>query len=296
MRDCNYDLQYFDPKAQKCLFCSECSACQVKNQFFCSKCAKCQKTCDIFILKKADHSAVIVSSPQIEFDLKYLQKNHLKKNISLKFIRLQKTVFEIKLNDSSNVTSTDIELELSAMSISWADCKMPPFLLGQVRLERPKQKIMDLSFQNFKQILQLIESLSILAYFKFNLVFIFIDFINKNKLLTYIYGLNPHKTTFFTDFNLFIISNNYQQSDLFFSWVLGLSDDILSREYAAIRIHSGFRINEQFLEEVELLDFTDLVVYSLILLNSGLLVVVKWFARKFSLNPRMHSQKQMAQR
>ena len=295
MPACRFGSQYFNSETENCGHCSRCSACQVKAQRFCRECPECQKTCDISTFTNADRSSLTVSSPQIEFDLRYLQSKYASQQTRLEFIRVQKTVFKVSISRSSEETSLDLDLELSAPSISKADCKVPPGLRVSVRLARPEQTIMSLSLTSFNQIIRSIESVSILSYFKVNFAFIIIDFINKNKLFTYAFGLNPHKTAFTTDLNLFVISNNYLETDALLSLALGLTDQARAREYAAIRVHSGHRINEHLFEEVEPVDFVDLIVCLVLLLSSGLHGLAKWFTRVATLRLRLDSSKRLTQ-
>ena len=197
---------------------------------------------------------------------------------------------------SAKETSVDFELDLSASSISRADCKVPPDLRVRVRLARPERKIIKLSLKGLKYITRSIESVSILSFFQSNLAFIFLDFINKNKLLTYAFGLNPHKTVLTTDLNLFMISKNYSGNDALLSLVLGLTDQARAREYAAIRVHSGHRINEHLFEEVEPLDLMDLILCLLILLSRGLFALATRFVRVVSLRLGLSSSKRLTQK
>ena len=214
---------------------------------------------------------------------------------TLQFIRLQKTVFRLALSESFKETSLDVELALSADSISRADCKVPPDLRIRARLVRPESTLINLSLSSFNHILCSIESVSIMSYFKVNFAFIIIDFINKNKLFTYAFGLNPHKTQFTTDLNVFVTSNNYLENDALLSSALGLTSQARAHEFAAIRAHSGHQINEHLFEEVELVDFVDLIVLLAMLLSRGLYALATWFIRKSALHLGPDSSKRLTQ-
>ena len=293
---CRFGSQYFNSERELCGNCSRCSACQVKAQRFCEECPKCQKACDIFAITEADQSSLSLSSPRIEFDLRFLRLKYANQGVPVEFTRLQQTVFKLSISNSAKETSVDFELELPASSISRADCKVPPDLRVRVRLARLERKIIKLSLKGLKYIVRSIESVSILSYFKLNFAFILIDFANKNKLFTYAFGLNPYKTAFTANLNLFVVSNNYLKCDALLSLALGLGDQTRAREYAAIRVHSGQHINEHLFEEIEPLDLMDLILCLLILLNRALFALATRFIRAVSLRLGLSSPKRLTQK
>jgi hypothetical protein len=219
-----------------------------------------------------DNTATLLTvySPGAMFDLNYFRQKYTK----LLFSAINNNSFQILLQPKLSEFAIDFELDVKALLSS--NCKMNFSVVFPLHLKRKTDKFLGSTLKSINTVLTSIESISFLLYFKVNISFIIIDFINKNKLFMYIFGLKPYLPRFLKDFNLFITSDNYKSNNVAVINFFNLNTPQKINSFDNSKFIVGHRINEFFFEEVEILEMFEILMVVLLILLRLMFKVAQW--------------------
>jgi hypothetical protein len=155
-------------------------------------------------------------------------------------------------------------------NMSTINCTQKEDLILIIESENKEEKILGISLDDVARIAESIESLSVFFQLKSDGVYFIIDFLNKNKLVNYLFLMRPKINGMFHSLNKFSRNNNYIENNLLVKALFGLADQRKFKKFRLIWVSTGVAMNEHHVNEVEAISWNNLallLVLALLRLN-----------------------------
>jgi RNAse (barnase) inhibitor barstar len=189
-------------------------------------------------------------------DIPYISEN-LSNYISLQ--SKSKNNFDILWSIQSNIKRKS-SLVIPFKNISTINCTQKEDLILNIESENKEEKILGISLDDAAQIAKSTQTLSVLLQLKSDAMYFIIDFLNKNKLINYLFLMRPQINGIFHSLNQFSRNNNYIGSNLLVKALFGLSDQRKLKKFRLIWVSTGVAMNEHFINEVEAISWNNLAI------------------------------------
>jgi hypothetical protein len=184
-------------------------------------------------------------------------------------------------------------LSIPFRNISTINCIQSEDLTLQIESRNKEEKILGISSKNVSQISKSVQSLSILLQLKSDGVYVLIDFLNKNKLINYLFLMKPMINGVFMNLNQFSRTNNFKDSNFLVKALFGLKDPKKLKRFKTIIVSTGIAMNEHHISEVEIVKLNQLIFLLVLALLRLNYVLNFLFYRKVFKNLRLLEKKKL---